>query len=100
MPARIVVQPGMVRDSPRFLSRRQSVPPDAPALQQDRWRGGGVAGYGDNGGQQLQFDDAGNPVVVGLNEQGGVGWKAGIRPDMGVKLSHFWDWIESVVSTK
>jgi hypothetical protein len=62
--------------------------------------GEGVTSYGDNGGQQLQFDDTGKPVVIGLNEQGGVGSDVQDRPDMGAKLSHFRDWIESVICAK
>jgi secreted trypsin-like serine protease len=60
--------------------------------------GNGIACYGDSGGQALQFDDAGKPVVISANVAGGCS-SNGRTPDIGVKLSRYQDWITSMIST-
>jgi secreted trypsin-like serine protease len=60
--------------------------------------GNGVTCYGDAGGPGLQFDNAGRPVVISVTSAGGCSSK-GPRPDVGVKLFHYQDWINSMIST-
>lgn len=58
---------------------------------------GGVTCYGDSGSPAIQFDAARKPVLISVNSQGGCKRDSAI-PDIGTNLSHYQDWITSVIS--
>lgn len=79
---------------------QKTIPPDQYTCQAaDLKLGDGVTCYGDAGGQGLQFDNVGRPVVISFNVGGGCSHDPA-TPDIGVKLSHYQDWINTTIRTK